>query len=190
MSPRRTRHRRATTAAATGLALLLGGCPAGSGDDGVGFDDVPTTIDVTSPAFDDGSAIPERHTCDGPDVSPPLRWSQTPPGAAEIAILMEDQDAPGGTFVHWVVAGVDPAAGGVDEGQAPPRAVEGDNDFGDRGYGGPCPPPDDDPHRYVITVVAASEPLGLEPGGSADDLREALSDTALGQGQLAGTYGR
>src|SRR5688572_20049721 len=130
-------------------------------------------ITLTSPAFADGEAIPERHTCSGEDVAPPLAWSGVPDGTAELALLVEDPDAPGGTFVHWVLAGLDPSSGGLAEGTVPAGAVEGRNGFRRRGYGGPCPPPGR-PHRYVFMLFAAAEPLGLRGRPTADDLRRAL----------------
>lgn len=106
----------------------------------------------------------------------------------ELAVLVEDPDAPDEVFVHWVAAGIDPTAPGLGEGESPP--VQGTNDFGDNGYRGPCPPPDDDPHCYIFTVVAADQALGLEAGASADDLREALQEVEVARGQLVGRYGR
>lgn len=180
---------RAATAAR--LVALLGVAVALSGCDGA--EPVPPPEDgralvVESPAFADGEAIPARHTCDGDDLSPPLAWSGVPPEAVELAVLVEDPDAPGGVFVHWVGAGIEPAAPGLAEGEAPP--VAGANDFGSTGYRGPCPPPGDDPHRYVITVFAADRALELAAGASADDLRAALDGATVAHGQLVGRYGR
>lgn len=146
------------------------------------------SLPVTSPAFDDGETIPTRHTCDGADVPPPLEWTGLPDDAAEVAVLVEDLDAPGGVFVHWVAAGIDPSAAALTTDVAPP--VEGANDFGTTGYRGPCPPEGDDPHRYVVTVFVADRPLDLPAGASAADLRAALDDTALARGQVTGRYGR
>lgn len=148
------------------------------------------TMELRSPAFSDHAPIPTRHTKDGDDVSPALEWSGVPEEAVELALLCEDPDAPGGTFVHWVLSGLDPSLPGLDEGQVPAEAVEGRNDFDDVGYGGPRPPVGDEAHRYFFRLFAASEPLGLSPGGSADDLRSALGTTELAQATLVGTYER
>lgn len=148
----------------------------------------PETLSVTSPAFEQGAEIPVAHTCDGADVSPPLAWEGVPDEAAELALLMEDPDAPGGVFVHWVAAGIDPAADGLEEGEAPPAA--GRNDFDGLGYAGPCPPVGDEAHRYVITVFAVGEPLELTEGASAGELRAALGEAVLAEGELTGRYGR
>lgn len=146
------------------------------------------TLSVTSPAFTDGGTIPARHTCDGDGAPPPLQWSGVPDDAAELAVLMEDPDAPGDTFVHWVAAGVDPSAPGLEEDAAP--RVAGTNDFGSTGYRGPCPPEGDDAHRYVVTVFAADATLDLPPGPTAGDLRAALRGHEIARGQLVGHYGR
>src|SRR6266542_2686441 len=97
-------------------------------------------IHLTSPAFADRETIPERFTCDGDDISPPLEWSGIPDAAAELALLVEDPDAPGATFVHWVLFGLDPTTDGLAEGSVPPEAKNGLTSFGKTGYGGPCPP--------------------------------------------------
>lgn len=145
-------------------------------------------LSVTSSAFDDGGEIPATHTCDGDDVSPPLAWSEVPEDAAELAVLMEDPDAPSEVFVHWVAAGIDPSGEGLAEAAAPP--VEGANDFGEVGYAGPCPPEGDAPHRYEVTVFAVAEPLDLAEGASAEDLRAAMTEHVLAEGRLTGRYGR
>jgi Raf kinase inhibitor-like YbhB/YbcL family protein len=152
--------------------------------------EAPATMRVTSAAFAEGDAIPRRHTCDGEDVSPPLRWTGTPSGAPALALLMEDPDAPGGTFVHWIVADLPPGTAGLDAGEAPQGAVEVENSFGDRGYGGPCPPEGDAPHRYVFSVYALDAPLRLDAGASPGDARAAIAEHATASGRLTGRFGR
>ncbi len=122
-------------------------------------------------------------------MSPPLEWSGVPEGTAELAIQCEDRDAPGG-FVHWLLAGIPPSTTGLDAGEVPPGAIEGRNDFGDVGYGGPRPPIGDPAHRYFFTIHAASEPLGLSRGAKADDLRRALEGRELARGTMVGLYQR
>jgi Raf kinase inhibitor-like YbhB/YbcL family protein len=145
------------------------------------------SITVSSTAFADGADIPRRYTCDGANVSPPLRFAGIPAGTRELALLVEDPDAPGGTFVHWVAWGIDPATPELTEGATPPGT--GVNGFGRRGYGGPCPPRGA-PHRYVFTVFALSHPVTLSPAASADDLRRAAAGIVLAQGRLTGRYAR
>jgi Raf kinase inhibitor-like YbhB/YbcL family protein len=113
-----------------------------------------------------------------------------PEEAAELTVLCEDPDAPGGTFTHWVLARLQPAATGLSEGEHPAAAVKGRNDFGEEGYSGPMPPVGDDPHRYFFRVYAASAPLGLTGAPSAEDLRRALEGKELASGTLVGTYQR
>jgi Raf kinase inhibitor-like YbhB/YbcL family protein len=129
-------------------------------------------IQIESPALSEGAAMPTRFTCDGENVSPPLRWSGVPEDATKLRISLTDPDAPHGTFTHWLVTGVDPAASKVEEGTVPVDGTEGRNDFGDTGYGGPCPPAGA-PHRYVFTVEA------LDAAGNI-----------VGSGRLTTTYGR
>src|SRR5919201_4155538 len=93
---------------------------------------------LSSSAFRSGEPIPARHGCDGDDVSPPLAWSGVPAEARSLALVVDDPDAPGGTFTHWLAWGIDPSSDGLREGE--PAPVEGRNDFGMTGYRGPCPP--------------------------------------------------
>jgi Raf kinase inhibitor-like YbhB/YbcL family protein len=147
------------------------------------------TASLTSPAFSDGENIPRRYSCEGDDLIPPLSWAGLPPDTAELAILFDDPDAPGGTFTHWVVWGIDPAAGGVTEGEVPEGAGQGANDFGRTGYGGPCPPRGSS-HRYYFTLFALSEGVSLKEGASAGDLKAAVEGKTLAKAQLWGRFGR
>src|SRR5215216_6479828 len=121
---------------------------------------------------------------------PALEWSGVPEEAVELAVLCEDPDAPRGTFIHWVLAGLEPTAPGLVEGERPAAAVAGRNDFGEEGYSGPQPPVGGPPHRYFFRVFAASAPLELTAGASAEDLRRALKGRELASGTLVGTYQR
>jgi hypothetical protein len=147
-------------------------------------------IEVRSSSFGGHRPIPARHARDHDNLSPALAWSGVPQGAVELAVLCEDPDAPGGSFTHWVLAGLQPTVTGLAEGESPAAAVEGRNDFGQEGYGGPLPPVGHGRHRYVFWVFAASAPLGLVAGASADDLRRALAGKELASGTLVGTYQR
>ncbi len=147
-------------------------------------------LQLRSPSFGDHQPIPARHAKDHDNLSPALEWSGVPEDAAELAVLCEDPDAPSGTFTHWVLVGLQPTATGLAEGEHPAAAVEGRNDFGEEGYGGPMPPVGDPPHRYFFRVYAASAPLGLTGAPSAEDLRRALEGKELASGTLVGTYQR
>jgi len=171
------------------VALLLVGIAAGCGGraPSVKTPEAAATMTVTSSAFGDGGDIPRRHTCDGENLSPPLAFGGVPSGTGELALLVEDPDAPGGTFVHWVAWGIDPAKASLAEGEAPPGS--GTNDFRKAGYGGPCPPRGP-AHRYVFIVFAVSGRLDLPAGASADDLRTAVRTGLLAEGRLTGRYAR
>jgi Raf kinase inhibitor-like YbhB/YbcL family protein len=144
-------------------------------------------IKLSSPAFAPAGRIPRAYTCNGHDISPPLRWTGVPAGTRELALEMIDIDAPGGRFVHWALARIPPRTTGlIADDPVPAGAVAARNDFGRVGYGGPCPPAGK-PHRYVITVLALRAPSGLRPGFSAGAL---ATSRALARGQLTGTYGR
>ncbi len=147
-------------------------------------------LTLSSPAFADKEFIPAQYTCDGDNVSPPLSWSEVPEGTAELVLLLEDPDAPGGTHVHWVLFGLNPACGGLEEGKVPAGAVGGKNDYGRTDWGGPCPP-FGKARRYIFTLLALSEPSGLAEGASPrNDLPQALSGKVLAQAQLTGKYAR
>ncbi|MFF9125155.1 YbhB/YbcL family Raf kinase inhibitor-like protein [Streptomyces sp. NPDC014889] len=181
------------------LIVVLGGL-AGCGSGGRGAAGTPSAdgtvspgatgrIAVSSPAFADGGTVPGRYTCGGADVSPPLSFSGVPARTAGLILLVEDRDAPGGTFTHWLVWNMDPRTRSLPTGATPPGAAQGRNDFSKTGYSGPCPPPGR-PHRYVITVYAADRRLDLKPNATAADVRRALSGHTLASGTLTARYGR
>ena len=147
-------------------------------------------IELRSPSFGDHQPIPARHAKDHDNLSPALVWSGVPQQAVELAVLCQDPDAPR-RHLHPLGPrrpGADRT--GLAEGERPAAAVEGRNDFGEEGYSGPLPPVGDGPHRYFFRVFAASAPLGLTAGASAQDLRRALEDKELASGTLVGTYQR
>lgn len=147
-------------------------------------------ITLQSPAFDDQSSVPREHSHEEGDLSPPLEWSGVPEDAAELVLVCEDPDAPVGSFTHWLLAGVPPDTESIDAGEVPIGAVVGRNDYGDLGYGGPHPPPGDEPHRYVFRLLALSEPSGLQEGFTIDDMERVIDTNVLATGTLVGTYGR
>ena len=153
----------------------------GAGDGGA--------LAVSSTALADGDEIPVEFTCDGDDVVPDLTWTDVPGDTVEMVIVVDDPDAPGGTFTHWTVWGLQPDAAPVD-GDLPPGAVEGTNDFGQVGYRGPCPPVGDGPHRYRFRVLALDSSLDLSRGAAAAQLSDAISGHVVAWGQLQATYAR
>jgi Raf kinase inhibitor-like YbhB/YbcL family protein len=153
--------------------------------------DTPDTIRLTSSELRDGEVMAQRYTCDGTDSSPPLTWEDVPDGTAELVLVLEDPDAPGGTFVHWMVADLDPGfPAKLEEGSVPEGATVGVNDFGEAEYAGPCPPHNEEMHRYVFTLMAAGVSLGLTERFTAEELRDALEGEVLAKGELIGRYGR
>jgi Raf kinase inhibitor-like YbhB/YbcL family protein len=146
------------------------------------------TIQLTSSAFKEGEAIPRRYTCDGENLSPALSWSGVPQGTASLALIVDDPDAPAGTWVHWVLADLPVDLPGLPE-SAPGSGVEGVNGFRKTGYGGPCPPRGST-HRYYFKLYALDKTLGLKTGMSKADVEKAMQGHILAQGQLMGRYSR
>ncbi len=151
---------------------------------------------LSSPAFSNGTAIPSKHTCEGADVSPELRWTQAPPGTKSLALIVDDPDAPVGDWVHWVLYDVSATARMLPEGvpasgklESPAAARQGKNDFGKLGWGGPCPPPGK-PHRYFFRLHALDVVTGLEPGATKAEVERAMKGHVLAKAELYGTYAR
>jgi Raf kinase inhibitor-like YbhB/YbcL family protein len=144
-----------------------------------------TTLLLSSPAIHPGGAIPKRYTCDGRDVSPPLRWTAPPAGARSLALRVYDVDA---RFTHWIAWGISTRSRGLRMGQRPPK--QGRNDFGRVGYGGPCPPAGER-HRYVFVLYALAKPLVVPAGSSAGAFAAGLRAAhVLAQTTVTGTYAR
>jgi Raf kinase inhibitor-like YbhB/YbcL family protein len=149
---------------------------------------------LTSAAFQQGAEIPRKHTCDGSDLSPPLRWANLPAGTKAFAFIVDDPDAPGGTWVHWVIYDLPPDAKELAEGTAktetlPNGAKNGVNDFRKVGYGGPCPPPGP-PHRYYFKLYALDALTNLKPRATKQQLLDAMKGRVLDQAELMGRYKR
>jgi len=163
-------------------------------------DDAPDDIEVTSAAFEDGATIPMRFTCAADNVSPPLAWTGVPDEAQQLALVMDDPDAPSGTFTHWIVLGLEPDETSLAE-DVDLDALDGiaaaEGSFGAAVYGGPCPPADDDPHRYRFTVYALDEeldPCAVGAGATCephatDDALALIDDHAIAEGTLGGRFG-
>ena len=145
-------------------------------------------------AFSAGGAIPKKFTCDGPDVSPKLAWNEPPAGTQSLAVIMDDPDAPRGTWVHWVLYDLPGDTRELSENilkqeQLAGGARQGRNDFGKTGYGGPCPPPGK-PHRYLFKLYALDAKLNLKAGATKADVELAMQGHILAQAELMGRYGR
>lgn len=158
----------------------------------VAENDAPEFV-LMSSAFEDGAEIPLIFTCDGEDVSPPLAWENAPQDTATFALILEDPDAPGGTWIHWVLFEIPIAASGLDGGiesgsNYPAGTTLGENDWGEIGYGGPCPP--SGTHRYFFYLFALDKGAEIQPGATAETLRSAIEGQILAQSSLMGTYSR
>ena len=146
----------------------------------------PTGITVTSPAFEPGRPVPERYSCQGENLPPPLRWQGVPAGTAELAVVVEDPDAPTGTFVHWVVVGIDPATAANEPETLPPGATVLPGSSDNPTYVGPCPPEGSGTHHYFFEVYAL--PRRPDLGGSPLDKVRAIRAAASAGGWLIGTF--
>ena len=152
-------------------------------------------IEVTSAAFTEGSRIPVKYTCEGGNTSPPLSWTGVPAGTRSIALIADDPDAPGVTWVHWVYYGIPPNVAELPEGvpteeTLPDKSRQGTSDFESVGYGGPCPPRGHGVHRYYFKVYALDTEVDLGPGATKKDLLARIEGSVLADGRLIGTYER
>ncbi len=150
-------------------------------------------IELKSRVFEKDGMIPEKHTCDGGDISPPLSWDSVPEETKSIAVICDDPDAPVGTWVHWVVYNIPPETKELEENVTPERemdngGVQGMNDFKKIGYGGPCPP--SGTHRYFFKIYALDSRMDLEPGATKSLLLIAMEGHILAKGELIGKYSR
>lgn len=153
------------------------------------------SLTLTSTAFSHGERIPERHTCEGDDLSPPLAWSGAPKGTASFALLCDDPDAPRGTWHHWAVFDIPADTSALREGYPPDAAVgrvrQAVTDFGRTGYGGPCPPPGHGIHHYFFKLLALNVArLDLPAGARCEDVEEGAEPHVLARAELMGTYSR
>lgn len=142
---------------------------------------------ITSPAFENGGTIPSKYTCDGADLIPPLAFGDVPAGAVSLALVVDDPDAPVGTWDHWIVWNLPAATPGVAEGKAPGGTV-GLNSWKKTAWGGPCPP--DREHRYYFKLYALDAQLQLPAGSTKTALETAMQDHVIGEATLMGRYDR
>jgi Raf kinase inhibitor-like YbhB/YbcL family protein len=142
---------------------------------------------IDSPVLSEGATIPTQFTCSGADKSPPLSWSGVPQGTKSLALLVEDPDAPNGTFVHWVVYDIAPSSHGFKPGAADGK--EGVNSAGEAAYMGPCPPPGK-PHHYHFSLFALDTKLSPGANPNAQAVRNAMTAHVKESAELVGTFGR
>jgi len=155
---------------------------------------VPKNLSVSSPAFKDGATIPTRYTCSGEDISPALTWSGAPANTKAFALVVDDPDAGSAAFTHWLLANIPASAQSLAEdtprdATLPDGSIQGQNDFGKLGYGGPCPPRGD-AHHYHFAVYALDATLSLQPSFSKQQLASAMQGHTLAWGELVGLFAR
>lgn len=143
---------------------------------------------LTSPAFGHGLQIPSKYTCDGEDINPHLMVHGVPEGTKALALVVEDPDAPGGLWVHWLAWNIPPETTEIREHTVPFGATEGRNSWGESGYGGPCPP--SGTHRYIFRLYALSTKLALPAGAAGEELDAAMAGHVIATTELIGTYMR
>ena len=180
------------------ILLLIISCSEGGKHSKVEQNDLEeegnmATIQLTSAKFKEGELITSNYTCDGQDISPPLKWSGVPQNTKSLALICDDPDAPVGTWVHWVIYYIPPAMSELQEGIPTEETTsngikQGVNDFKKIGYGGPCPP--GGTHRYYFKIYALDAELKLTSGAKKSDLERAMKGHILATGQLMGKYKR
>lgn len=150
-------------------------------------------INLTSSSFNSGELIPPKYTCDGKNISPALSWDKPSDEIKRFAIIVEDPDSPGGTFVHWVVYNIPSDIKNLTEDITPIKNIPdevllGTNSFGHIGYGGPCPP--SETHRYIFKIYGLSNAVHLEAGAEKGELMRAMQKYIIAEGELVGKYSR
>jgi Raf kinase inhibitor-like YbhB/YbcL family protein len=186
------------SAARFGVAAAVLAVSAFAGGPGKGKGVIKMGLEVKSSAFKNAGEIPRKFTCDGQDVSPGLAWTGLPKATKSLAIIMDDPDAPPGTWVHWILYDIPGDSSGLEEGVPKKEALGngakhglcwGVEDFDRVGYYGPCPPPGT-PHRYYFKVYALDKALGIAPRATKNGLLKAMEGHILAQGELMGKYKR
>ena len=143
---------------------------------------------ISSTAFAHNGQIPKKYTCDGSDINPPLKFEEAPANARSLALIVDDPDAPMGTWVHWVVWNIDPKSAEIKENSVPKGSMQGMNDFRKHNYGGPCPP--SGTHRYFFKLYALDMTLNIGASAGKNALESAMKGHILGEAQLVGLYER
>ena len=182
----------AVVALAASIAFGCGGDSREVADIGDSFADSEFTVSTTG--FRDGGRIPGRYTCDGDDRSPPITWSDVPDGVETLALVLDDPDAPNGTFKHWMIFNILPEQDGLPERVDTAQQVAGGalqlaNDLGGRGYSGPCPPIGSE-HRYQLFLYALDARLDLTARASQTELLNAIAEHAVARAQVSAVYSR
>ena len=149
---------------------------------------IKKTMILKSSAFENNGYIPQKYTCDGENINPPLEIDDVFENAISLVIIVDDPDAPSGNWVHWLIWNIDAKENSIDEGTVPNSAIQGVNDFNENSYGGPCPP--SGTHRYQFKLYALDTKLDLNPKSKRNDLENAMSSHIIDQSLLIGLYER
>ncbi|HKJ43886.1 MAG TPA: YbhB/YbcL family Raf kinase inhibitor-like protein [Sunxiuqinia sp.] len=149
-------------------------------------------FNITTTAFEYGKSIPAKHACTGDDLSPQLSWDDVPKGTTSLALTIEDPDAPGGTFTHWIVYNLPADSNGLEaivpiQKHLANGATQGKNDFGKTGYGGPCPPKGQE-HRYFFRLFALKKKLPPESANDANSFHQAISGLIIEEAEYMGKF--
>jgi hypothetical protein len=168
------------------FAILIVGC--GKKEELSLNNNLKNIMQIKSPSFENNQSFPSKYTCDGEGINPPLQISEVPEGTKSVALISDDPDASSGDFVHWLVWNINPQVSEIAEGSVSEGAVEGTTDFGDRGYGAPCPPSGS--HHYYFKVYALDIELDLPSSTTKKDLEKAMEGHVLDKAELVGVYSR
>lgn len=141
---------------------------------------------IKSPAFEEGKEIPQVYTCQGKNINPPLEFYDIPESAKSLVLIMDDPDAPNGTFLHWLAWNISPNISKFDEGIVPKEIEQGLNGAGKKGYLGPCPP--SGTHRYFFKLYAINKKLSVYPGVTKKELEHEINNSLIEKAQLIGMY--
>jgi len=155
---------------------------------GMGQETPRAGLKISSPVFENNGQIPSKFTCDGVNISPPLKIENITREAKSLALVFDDTDAPRGSYVHWILWNIDPGVKEIKENSVPEGAIQGTNDFKKQNYGGPCPPRR--AHKYVLKIYALDTRLDLSPHSTKTELEKAMKGHILAQDQLIGVYKR
>jgi len=149
---------------------------------------LPKIMKISSSVFENNSKIPSKYTCDGEDINPPLEIKGIPGGTKSLVLIIDDPDAPTGTFLHWLVFNISPDVSLIEKNSLPEAAIQGKNGFGKENYGGPCPPLGE--HRYFFKIYALDKKLDLPSGSKLKEVEKEMEGRILDQSQLIGLYKR
>jgi len=148
------------------------------------------TMQITSSAFQNSATLPAKYTCDGDNINPPLEISGTPENAKSLVLIVDDPDAPAGTWTHWTVWNIDPKTAEISENSVPTNSVEGTTSYNEKGYGSPCPPKNTGNHRYVFKIYAIDKMLNLQTSIKAEELYKTIENSILDKAEMVGVYSR